>query len=96
MAKLEKPVSNSLSRIKAEDWEVLRTEALASRGLAGSPKYIPKHSLIIEVGEETSSDDDDSIVESISKFPRSNSIIVNERERRASLNQSRIVKTSKR
>ena len=83
----------ALSRIKGEDLEVLRTAALASRGLAGSPKYIPKHSLIIEVGEQTSSDDD-SIDEFIPKFTRSKSTVEGKRNRRASLNQSRTVKTS--
>ena len=82
-----------LSRIKAEDWEDLKTEAIASRGLAGSPKYIPKHSLIIEVEESTSSDDD-SINELLPTFKRSKSSSNDERGRRASLQSIGTVKTS--
>ena len=57
-------------RIKATELENLRTEALASRGLIGSPKYITKHSNIVEV-DELSTSDSDSLEESRANFQRS-------------------------
>ena len=93
MAKTLK-LSKVFARITAEDWEDLRTQALASRGLAGSPKYIPKHSLIVEEEEGTSSDDD-SFVE-VCRDLKQNSLskTADSRFRKSNLNQNRIVRVA--
>lgn len=82
-------LSKVFGRIKAEDWEDLRTKALASRGLAGSPKYIPKHSHIVEEEEGTSSDDDS--FENI--FFDQNQSTANSQIQKWSLNKNRTVRT---